>query len=483
MSVHRIPLALPIQTRSGALTIDSRTTNVVFEETSGQQEVVKRPGLVYTTQIVAVTPPAFLQSQGLFSYQNYAVSVINNNINKTTVPGYVTTSVSAMSASTSQSYAVKTFLDAYLFIHNKVTAYLVSSSFVVTTPASIPAGPYVSGTVFLDNYVFVGLSANNRIYNSGLNDPTTWGALNYISFEQTTDTLVAIAKHLNYLLAFGKYSTQFFYDAGNPTGSPLSLAASYTLETGCSNGDSIVSTDNSVIWCGATKTNGKAVYQMEGTTANTISNQYISRILELDGLAKVTAYAYKFAGHSLYILNLDTSKVTLVYDMTTKSWHQWTMYAVASNDQTSPGTSYEMYFRPTFYAEINALPYCLDDDAAYLYYLSTTTYQDNSNPIYARVVTPIMDQQSTKRKFYNRLEAVGDKIAGGVLQVRHSGNDYSTYSTFRNLDLSVGRAQMYQCGADRRRSWEFLCTSNVPLRLQAIEVEVKIGDMDQEQGN
>jgi hypothetical protein len=171
----------------------------------------------------------------------------------------------------------------------------------------------------------------------------------------------------------------------------------------------------------------------------------------------------------------------LVYDLDEKQWYTWTQYALASADQPNPGTYIESYFRPTYYAELNNVPYCLDDDRAILYTLSPTTYQDNLQDIYCRSITDIKDNGTTKRKFYGRLEIVGDKQPGGTMQVSHTGNDYLTWSTPRTVDLNAPRSQVYLSGADRRRAWKFLCTSNVPLRLDAAEVDFRIGEMDQEQ--
>jgi hypothetical protein len=352
----------------------------------------------------------------------------------------------------------------------------------VLTPAlnSFPSGPFVSGAVFLDNYVFIG-TTNNRIYNSNLGDPTSWNALDFLSFEQTDDTLVGIAKHLNYLVAFGSNSTQFFYDNGNYPGSPLSPATSYTNEVGCANGDSIVATSNTVLWIGTTSTFGKSVYIMDGVSPIKVSTSHIDRHLEADNMSQITAYCYKLNGHTFYILTLHSTNKTLVYDIDEKMWYTWTQWAMASNDQTNPGTYSESYFRPTFYSELNNVPYCLDDDTATLYQLSTTVYQDNGQPIYARSVTDIRDNNTTKRKFYGRLEIVGDKV-DGTMYVSYSGNDYQTYSTPRAIDLSATRSQIYLSGADRRRSWQFLCTDNVPLRLDCAEIDFRLGEMDQEQG-
>ena len=540
MTTERIPLTQPIESRTGSFAKDSYSSNCFFETRDQKREFIKRPGLVSVAQVVPVTPPAYSDSQGLSAFNNKLIAVISNSVYQVDPSGYAVTTVGTTSTSTSQSYFVRTFLDAYLFFHNKVNGYLLSKagayntvvndkisnisidnpglnyssgitlSFSATavaatvtvvngnidtvvitnagtglssagtctinvpspatptgtgtialftiavssatgiyvgmyatgtgvapnakvtningttitvdiahtgavsgtitftdlgsngvlTPSlnSFPDGPYVSGVVFLDNYVFIGTSTN-RIYNSALGDPTTWGALDYLTFEQTTDTLVGIAKHLNYLVAFGKVSTQFFYDQANPAGSPLGVAASYTSEVGCANGDSIVATSNTVLWVGTSKTFGRSVYIMDGVSAIRVSNANIDRHLEADGLSNVTAYCYTVNGHTLYILTLHNTNQTLVYDLTEKMWYTWTQYSMQSNDQPNPGTYQESYFRPTFYAEVNNVPYVLDDDTSTLYYFDVNTYQDNGQSIYCRTVTDIMDNGSTKRKF------------------------------------------------------------------------------------
>ena len=622
MATERIALTQPIDSRTGSFSSDAYSSNCYFDSSSGKREYIKRPGLVSAVQVTPVTPPATLQSQGLTPYNGNLIAVINNTAYKINPTTYAVTTLGTLSVSTSQSYFVRTFLDAYLFMQNKVNGYLlnkagtqgpitndkianisidnpglnysegitlsfsasgVSATATVTngnitavsitsagsgltvaptitinvpstvtptatglvgdyiisvssgtgiyvgmqasgtgvannalvtnvngttitlslpntdavsgtitfadlgsngvlTPSlnSFPAGPFVSGAVFLDNYIFIG-TTDNRIYNSNLGDPTTWQALSYLKFEQTADTLVGIVKHLNYLVAFGNNSTQFFYDAGTYPGSPLALAQSYTSEIGCASGDSIVATSNTVLWIGKTKTYGKCVYAMDGVSATKVSTSNIDRHLEADDLSYVTAYCYKVSGHTLYILTLHNTQKTLVYDLDEKQWYTWTQYAMASNTQPNPGTYYESYFRGTYYAEINNVPYVLDDDNAKLYYFSTNIYQDDGQSIYCRSVTDIKDNGSTKRKFYGRCEIVGDKVQGGVMQISHTGNDYASYSTPRSVNLNAPRSQVYLSGADRRRAWQFLCTSNVPLRLDAAEIDFRIGEMDQEQ--
>jgi len=481
MATERIPLTQPIESRNGTFAKDSYSSNCVFETRDQKREFIKRPGLIAKTQVTPVTPPAYLKSQGLASFNGKIMSVISNTLYQTNPSGFATTTIGSTSVSTSQSYFTKTFLETYLFIQNKVNGYLYSNTGTFSTlGGTFPAGPFVSGAVFLNNYIYIG-TTTNRIYNCVVGDPTTWNALDFVSFEQTNDNLVGIVKHLNYIIAFGTTSLQFFYDAGNPTGSPLAVSQSYTSEVGCASGDSIVATDNTVLWVGTSKTHGRSVYLMDGVSPTKISTSNIDKHLEADNLSQVSAYCYKFNGHTCYILTLHgTYHKTLVYDLNSKMWYTWTQYSLQSNDQPNPGTYQESYFRPTYYAEVANEAYLLDDDTATIYTLSTTIYQDNGQPIYCRTVTDIVDNGTTKRKFYGRLEIIGDKVSG-TMYVRHTGDDYNTWSSYRSIDLNASRSQIYLSGADRRRAWEFLVTSNCALRLDGAEVDFRIGEMDQEQ--
>ena len=618
MTVERIPLTQPIESRNGSFTKDSYSANCVFETRDGKREFVKRPGLVTATTIVSGYP-----GQGLVAFNGVLISVINNIVFRTNPTTYVSSEMGSISAidNLRRIYPTRTMsgqtVDAYLFFHNKQYAYTIDQSLSAVSPVvndrisdisvdnggsrysqaitltfsaggcvatpvvdsatgaitsvditnkgsglsgaptitivkpadassvgtdvvaspygftvasasgiyvgmtvvgtgvvtgstvqgvygttivmdtaksgpvsgtitftdqgaggvltaslnSFPTAPYAPGAVTLDNYVFVAQSGTNRIYNSKLGDPLTWGALDFLTFSQTIDTLVGICKHLNYLVAFGQNSTQFYYDAGNPVGSPLLPAQSYTSEVGCASYDSVVATNNTVLWIGTSKTNGRAVYLMDGVSPIRVSTNAVDKFLEASNLTGVYSYAYKFNGHTLYILTLQDTNVTLVYDLDEKMWYTWTSYL----------SNAENFFDPCFFAEINAVPFCLSHSDGTLYYFDANVYQDSGQPIYCRTVTDIADNGSTHRKFYGRLEIIGDKVAG-TMQISHSGNDYQSWSTPRSVDLSASRAQTYLGGSDRRRAWQFVCSDNVPLRLDSAEIDFRIGEMDQEQG-
>jgi hypothetical protein len=68
------------------------------------------------------------------------------------------------------------------------------------------------------------------------------------------------------------------------------------------------------------------------------------------------------------------------------------------------------------------------------------------------------------------------------MTVSFSQDDYNTWSTGRAVNLQASRSQLYMNGASRRRAYQFLSTSNVPIRLEAAELDFDIGEMDQSQG-
>ena len=341
-----------------------------------------------------------------------------------------------------------------------------------------PTGQLVAGAPYLDTYTVIG-GTNGEIFTSDPDDPTSWNALNYITAESDPDNQVGLCKHLNYILSFGQYSVEFFYDAGNYPGSPLSVASSYKIELGCANGNSIVSIENVVFFVGTSQDLGPSVYAISGTSPSKISTPFIDRIIQNSTLTDVKAYPLRINGHTFYILTLADLNVTIVYDANEKVWTQWTMWAKGGVDSGVLNVYAEQYFRPSFYAGNGSIYYVLDDDNGKLYTVSDHVYNDAGAPIYYRSVTDLLDSGTTKRKFYQRVEIVGDKQPA-IMNIRHTDDDYKSWSPYRTVNLAAQRPQIYQTGQARRRAWEFLCTDNTPLRLLAAEVDFSIGELEQD---
>jgi hypothetical protein len=399
------------------------------------------------------------------------------------------------------------------------------------------------------------------VYDSSTDDPATWSGT-YLNASSDPDGGVALIRHLNYLLAFGNWSTECLYDNGTPTGSPLAVNQSAKLEIGCASGYSVAKAEQTVLWVGQGLTEGRGVYLMNGMSPVKVSSRHIEKYLNTDDMVGVSAYCMKNAGHTLYVLTLPTSNITFVFDIDEKEWYQWTsvsltttvedsltftttnilgsgirminvgdlivfnsiatnttnvlegqQYWVASvtqyvgyysftlsisrggtNITPSDTTVYlltnrssgaiENYFAPTFFngnIDYQSALYALGDDDGKIYKLDPSYTSDNGESIYFRTVLPIVDSGTTKRKFYRRVELIGDKVVGSA-SIRYYNDDYSTPSTWRTVSLINERPQAFQFGSGRRRAWEILITDNIPVRLDALEVDFDIGRMEGAQG-
>ena len=465
METMRAPIAVTIDSRTASTAKDARPVNCYVDTESEVQYVYKRPGSTLITYSPTISNGT---GYGLTSFNGKLYSAIGTSMYEVTSAG-ATTSKGTISAGR-LSFAA-TSETPYLFFHNGSNGYTINGStgaFAEVTDVDFPtkqtpALTLASGAVYLDDMVFV-MTTTGRIYNSAIENPTSWGALDYISKTAEPDGGVAIAKHLSFILTWGSWSTEFFYNAGIATGSPLDRAASYKANIGCASGDSVVTFAQTVAWLGQAQETGRAVYMMEGTTPIKISTAAVERYLNASTLVSLDAFALTIAGHTLYVLNLPDLNITLVCDINEKRWYQWSTDSAGS----------DIVWKYGDFASLGGVSYVQNRTTGKLSTLSTTVYQEEGNNINYRIVTPRIDMKSNKRKFWKALEVIGDKTAG-TLQVRHSDDDYTTWSSYRNIDISLERPILRQLGSARRRAYELFCTSNVAIKLQAIELVITEG--------
>lgn len=321
------------------------------------------------------------------------------------------------------------------------------------------------GAAYLDTYTIV-CTVGGQLYTSDPEYPYLWNALNTIAAEADPDQTVGMVRHQNYIINFGEWGTEFFYDAANASGSPLSRQDSYKNEIGCADGDSIIQFEQAVMFVGISKTRGKSVYIVDGVTPHRVSTRYVEKYLNSDTSTSIQSHVFKIEGHTFYVMTLPNLDITLVYDLDEKQWYQWTSY------YSSAEHAYTIWCATLF----NGVTYGLHATSGALYNILSTAVSDDGTAIYWRVVTTRMDAGTMHRKLYRRGEVVGDTTSA-TMTITHCGDDYTTYSTARTVALSATRPNLYQLGQDRRRAWQFLITDNVAIRLQGFELDVEGAEM------
>lgn len=474
MKPIRTPLATPLESRSASFSKDARMVNC-YKETSGDTAwVVKRPG----SSAFSITPALTAGTAGgMVSFNDKLYPIVGTNFYEVTTggastnKGTVVDNITGAPTPTDIYTFTQTQTVPYLFFHNSTNAYTLNGNtgtFAAVTNINfptnqIPAFTLATGCVYLDNRVYV-MTTTGRIYNSASEDATSWGALDYISKQREPDGGTALAKHLNYLVAFGKYSAEFFYDNANPTGSPLARNDTAVLEIGCAAGNSVVQFEQTLVWVGQTRDTGRAVYMLEGFAPIKVSGKAVEYFLQAATMTGVRAYAYAIPGHSFYVLTFKVINVTLVYDLNEKTWYQW----------TSDHSGTEDCFDDEFFTSLSGVSYVLDKSSGILAKMGTSYYRDHSDPINFRVVTPLIDGNTNSTKFFSSLELIGDKV-NTTVSLKHTDDDYNTWTTYRTVDMNLSRPIIRQLGKSRRRAYDVWHTDNTSLRLQGIELSVRGG--------
>ena len=324
------------------------------------------------------------------------------------------------------------------------------------------------GVVNIDGYVFV-MNDCQEIFQSSVNDPTTWDATEKITASLEPDVGIGIARHLNYIIAFGTYSTEFFYDAANSSGSVLGPVDGINIRYGCAEGKTIVEAENSVIWVSQGRDGGKSVSMFDGNSTKVISTSPIERILneEKDDIHDAYAFVIKIQGHIFYVLTLPTSQgITLVCDLKEETWWEMSSY----NGST------ETYFKCNYFAEnLNNL-YMLHQSNGKIYRADIDIYQDFGNEIKTEIVTNKIDFNTSKIKFLGALDIIGDSQSStSNVTLDWTDDDYQSWSNTRTIDMSKPVMREHALGSFVRRAFRLKHEANTPFRVQSLEFGVSLG--------
>lgn len=309
------------------------------------------------------------------------------------------------------------------------TTFTYAVSGTPATPATgsitLQGGPTtVPGIVYLDDYIFVG-TVRGEIYNCNRTDYATWDALDFITPEKEPSLLVALAKSLNFLVAFKQWDTEFFYNAErDPPGSPLLPQDSSYLKLGCASAQSIVEFDGGIVFVSQRDQlqRSREVHVLNGLTPQKISSPEVERLLNADDLDTVYALYLSTAGHQLYMLTLITSGITIVYDFNNGFWYQWTLLTAQSPQTatalTSDGTVATCYVQNHgFY----------DGDPVLMEGATETDYNGTFNISY-------VDENT----FTYALPVATTSPATGTITATGYDESYFpavAYATYQNLDL------------------------------------------------
>lgn len=446
--------------------------------------VTQRPGLGS-----AVYNQSSAEGRGMYVWRNNVYYVVGNTLYKNGSALSVTTDVT-LSTSTGRVYWEQ--MSAYLpggtgsdasklFLLAGEDLYSIETSNTVTkhaggTQANAVLGTVAGGLCTLDGWLFV-CDTTGRIAHSNTQNDTSanisFSNANIASANTYSDDLKGIIRHLNYLVAFGEWSTEFFYNAGNTSGSVLSRAEGTVLRYGTPNFATLWQDENILCWVARSRDGGNCVMVLDGLTPKIVSTKPIEKILNAESdITDAYAYGVRIAGHIFYILNLPNADKTLVFSLTDNMWCEWTSYDGAT----------ETYFK---IADIKGYIsssgstnfYALHVSNGDIYPLDITYYQDVGQTIKTKIVTDKIDFGTNARKFLSSMYLLGDLIDNGSavnISMRFTDDDYKTWCDTLTSDMRY-TPSWKALGSFSRRAFEFTFEQNQPMRLESVEFGLKLG--------
>lgn len=342
-----------------------------------------------------------------------------------------------------------------------------SGTGTATTPNNFPSTT-VKGIAYLDGTTYVMNSEASIRGCTTINTPTLWtDILNRISAQIEADGGVALAKQLVYVLALGQWSTEVFYDQANASGSPLGPVQGAKINYGCVNADSVQDLDGTLLWVATNRSASAQVLLLDNLKPQIVSTKAIERLLGEADFSEMASWGLKYEGHRFYGFTLKNNNLTLVYDMTDKTWAQW----------TDENGDYWPIASATFDSGTGNIVQHMTDGK--LYELGSEHFTDNGVLITVDLYTPNFDGGTRRRKQLNVIEFVGDQTEGSVLQVRHNDHDYDAkhWSNFRKVDMSLKKPMLTNNGSFVKRAYHFRHQCNTRFRIQAVELQIDLGTL------
>ena len=498
MTVQRIPLAGSIVNRNSNpesfINEGQRFTNCYPEVTqnpvTGQSSLAlyKRLGYTGTNNAPASYAGlggAFVWSGGnraVFPYLNgTTLAVYDSNL---AIVGATITNVSGWPLITETTYNNKATLTMTL---RKSTdslqhAYYFSEGDVSWTEITDTDYPVNQGTplttvgriVHLDGFAFI-IDTKGQIWNSNLNDITTWTATGFITAQSSPDSGAGLAVTKNIVVAFGSGSIEFFQNAGNATGSPLTRIASAAINIGSTTvgtgfNPSHIEIGDSVYFFGTGSDSGQTgVYRLTGTSLQKISNPAIDKLILENVSSDVYGWAGTFKSHGMTHLLMYTGGTgnAPCYCLETGVWWYFTC-----GDTNTIRSCVDLGTKSYLTGGTRKL-YTMDS--------GSPVFTDDGSTMTMSIQTQNIDHGTRNRKFYKSAEIIGDiRSTAGNTTISYSDDDYQSFSTARNVDMSSdppARPKLYRLGSGRRRAWKVEDTVDAPFRAEALEIEFDVGSL------
>ena len=482
--IKRLPLYSTTQGRFGDAEKDVYLHNCYPERLKTGEEgdgssihvdwVVKRPGMLSVGDTDATLSTA---TRGSFYWEetDKCYFARGNLLYDVNAAGTISTVTTATLSSSTGSVYISDFDSGTekLVINdgnNELYTLQTDGTLTLQTDTSINAS-IAPGVAVIDGYwLFMGGDSDMFIYNSTTAFEAAadmaWSSADEARIQLYPGSGKYLTRHLNYVAVFTDKSMEFFYNAGNATGSPFSRADGTLRQVGTHWPDTIKRYADNLIFL-ANTTVGPKVCLLDGLQIKYVSTTPIEKILTSEANALDGAYGdiIDHAGQVFYLLQLPELSRTLVWSVRTEHWTEWNYYN---------GSTYGKFpYRHFVYHPTAAKTFAMHDTTGEVFQFDAGTFQDDGNQIRTRIQTANIDFETRQQKFLWSLALVGDEVSSVTFD--YSDDDYNNYVTKGTSSATAGKPVWFANGSFARRAFRFTHTANESFRQESMELGMDLG--------
>lgn len=471
----RWPLVAQAANRGESFLKDARLVNAIAEKdpNTGEWQVQKRIGYTLGYTVAGANVGGGCYNWGPINTGKNLYSVFCSGLTSSLfIDGAVTGASSLDRINSGQKFNfVETQGQAtrYLVFAGPFTVYYTSGA--GWTAAPIPAhGAFIRGLAYLDSTIYF-MDELCNIYGSSLDNPTiAWSATNRIIANKIAGDGIGLINLLQYVIALKSNSREVFYDAGNPTGSPLSPIDGALSNYGCVDQGSVQVIDNVLFYLSSNKTVSPQLVRVDNLVETVISTPSIDRLFDTAQQSLIPggiiSWTFKQGGHRFYGITVQNSNVTLVYDIDQNLWYQWTsstggFFPFVATGYGGSGTNHAIQG--------------ILDGSIYFFDGAYNTPTDNGVITPVDIYTPSTDFMTRRGKTLHRMYIRSDQTPGSILYIRRSNNDYKTWSNFRRLDLGKNNPYIDNEGTFIKRAYNFRHASQTDFRIRSADLQMDFG--------
>lgn len=334
-----------------------------------------------------------------------------------------------------------------------------------------------------DGYLFA-LSETGKIYNTNINSNTAWSALNVISASAFFGKALRLIKNGQFLMCFGTKHVEVFYNANNPSGSPLNRYNDVTIPLNIYNANAVLQVDTGIYVVGKMDGSRDGVYFIPNGSLeiSKISTAAVDKMLCTNNNARIASLQLFRCENALVItIALDTEHPSLLsnngsfaFDPAEKVWYVWDVTAYANADSTLTAHNIAYPLSGTVLISEYASP---SDPVYYIGYQTggAEDTEHNGNPVAFEIVTPNYDFNVRFVKSNPRVELIADQDPVVTFNVFTSDDDYQTWDDCGPVELVDPRPELHRLGMSRRRAYKLVRNEAHNVRVEALELTVEVG--------